>query len=317
MTERLTRPLRWFIAAGLTACTNAALAQNLPPIFDGTPRAIAPAQTVAEFPKPTFLENLIVTDDGLVVTSHEDGRLLRIVPGRAPQTLATVPGKINGVAASGAGGFVLTAFDPAGKAVVHLVSKDGRVEKSMAVEGAQFLNGIESMGSGFYLIADSYRGVVWRLDANRMRVDLWLQSPLLERADTSSPLPAANGIRRDGHTVLVSNTARMTLVRVPLNPDGSAGPPAVWKDRLNIDDFALQPDRSIVAATHIYNSVIRIDPQGRTEVIAEAAQGMTGSTSVALSKDGRTAYVTTNGGLFLPPPGGVQPGRVVELKLPR
>lgn len=185
------------------------------------------------------------------------------------------------------------------------------------VEGAIFLNGIERITPGRYLIADSYRGVVWSLDAAARRFAIWLQSPLLQRADEKNPVPAANGIRRDGDTVLISNTARMTLLRVPLKADGSAGAPAVWKDRVNVDDFAVLPDRSILAATHIYNSVVRIDARGRVEVVAEAGQGVTGSTSVALSKDGKTAYVTTNGGMFLPPPTGVEPGRVVALRLAR
>lgn len=303
--------------AALAFAAAGALAQALPPLFDSAPKRLVPAQTIAEFPKQTFLENLVVTDDGLVVTSHEDGRLLRIVPGQAPETLASLPGKITGLASDGTGGFVVTAFDRAGKAAIHRVSASGRLERTWTLADGVFLNGIERIAPGRYLIADSYRGAVWSLDTGSDRVGLWLTSPLLERADAKNPLPAANGIRRDGDSVLISNTARLTLVRVPIRPDGSAGEPAVWAERVNVDDFAVLPDRSILAATHIYNSVVRIDAQGRIEVLAEAAQGMTGSTSVALARDGRTAYVTTNGGMFLPPPGGVQPGRVVALQLAR
>lgn len=320
MNRHLLAPLRAALPACLWATGTVVSAQGLPPIFDAAPKKIVGAQTIAEFPRQTFLENLIVTDAGLVVTSHEDGRLLRLTPGnpgQAPTTLATLPGKITGVASDGAGGFVLTAFDRAGKATVFRVSGAGQVLKAWAPEGGVFLNGIERIAPGRFLIADSYRGVVWLLDTGADRISLWLKSPLLERADEKSPLPAANGIRRDGDSVLVSNTARMTLVRVPLKADGSAGEPAVWAEKVNVDDFAVLPDRSILAATHIYNSVVRIDPQGRVEVLAEAAQGMTGSTAVALARDGRTAYVTTNGGMFLPPPGGVQPGRVVALQLAR
>lgn len=317
MNRRLLFLLRTVLLAGLWSGVAGAAAQGLPPIFDSAPKKLVSAQAIAEFPRQTFLENLVITDTGLVVTSHEDGRLLRIVPGQAPETLASLPGKITGVAPDGAGGFVITAFDRAGKATVYRVSGAGHVEKTWTLGDGIFLNGIERMAPGRYLIADSYRGVVWSLDIAAERIGLWLKSPLLERADEKSPLPAANGIRRDGDSVLISNTARMTLVRVPLQPDGSAGVPFVWAEKVNVDDFAVLPDRSILAATHIYNSVVRIDPQGRVEVLAEAAQGVTGSTSVALARDGRTAYVTTNGGMFLPPAGGVQPGRVIALQLAR
>ncbi len=317
MNRTLPPPLRSLLLAGLWAAAAAAAAQGLPPIFDGAPKKLAAAQAIAEFPRLTFLENLVVTERGLVVTSHEDGRLLRIAPGQAPETLAVLPGKITGVASDGAGHYLVTAFDRAGKAVVYRVSGAGRLEKTWLVEGGVFLNGIERIAPGRFLIADSYRGVVWSFDLATERFGLWLQSPLLTRADEKNPLPAANGIRRDGDSVLVSNTARMTLVRVPLKPDGSAGEPVNWVEKVNVDDFAVLPDRSILAATHIYNSVVRIDAQGRIEVLAEAGQGVTGSTSVALSADGRTAYVTTNGGMFLPPPGGPEAGRVIELRLVR
>lgn len=310
-------PLRMALLAGVWSAMAGASAQGLPPIFESAPRKLVGAQTIAEFPRRTFLENLVVTETGLIVTSHEDGRLLRIVPGRAPETVAELPAKITGVAGDGAGGFVVTAFGQAGKATVYRVSGAGQVQKTWTLDEGIFLNGIERIAPGRYLIADSYRGVVWSLDTAADRIGLWLKSPLLERADEKSPLPAANGIRRDGDSVLISNTARMTLLRVPVRPDGSAGEPLVWAEKVNVDDFAVLPDGSILAATHIYNSVVRIDPQRRVEVLAEAAQGVTGSTSVALARDGRTAYVTTNGGMFLPPAGGVEPGRVIALQLAR
>ena len=65
----------------------------------------------------------------------------------------------------------------------------------------------------------------------------------------------------------------------------------------------------------IVDSVVRIDAQGRVEVLAEAAQGATGSTSVALARDGRTAYVTTNGGMFLPPAGEAPRSVVVTVMI--
>jgi len=65
----------------------------------------------------------------------------------------------------------------------------------------------------------------------------------------------------------------------------------------------------------VYNSVVRITPGGKLTVIAEAGQGVAGSTSAAFGPGGRALYVTTNGGMFLPPPGGVGPGRVVRLEV--
>lgn len=310
------RHLLWTLGAALLAVP--VQAQSLPPIFKDTPRQIAPARVVAEFPRRTFLENLVVEADGsLIVTSHEDGRVLRIREGQAPAVVAQLPGKVAGVAADGNGGLVVTGADASGKPVVHLVAAGGSPVRSIAVPDAIFLNGIERVAAARYLIADSYGGRIWLLDAAALRVTVWVESPLLQRADPQNPIPAANGLRRDGSDLIVSNTARMTLVRIPLRADGTAGTPAVWKEGVNVDDFAVLPDRSLVAATHIYDSVIRIDRDGAVRVLGEAAQGLTGSTAVALSADGSTVYVTTNGGMFLPPPTGVQPAKVIGLRIAR
>lgn len=291
--------------------------QQLPPIFRDTPRQIVRVHTVAEFPKNTFLENLVTTPEGLVFTSHEDGRLLRVRPGQPPTTIATLPGKVAGVAMDGAGGFVLTGTDKSRQPVVFRVSGSGTLVQTIAVPGGAFLNGIERIDARRYLIADSYAGRIWLLDTTGPRVTTWLESPLLQRQDVDNPIPAANGIRRDGDEIVVSNTARMTLLRIPMHRDGSAGEPVVWKERVNVDDFLVLPDRSLVAATHVYDSVIRIDAKGAVQVLAERAQGMTGSTAVALAADGRSVYVTTNGGMFLPPPTGVLPARILRLELPQ
>jgi sugar lactone lactonase YvrE len=84
----------------------------------------------------------------------------------------------------------------------------------------------------------------------------------------------------------------------------------------NIDDFALDVEGNLYAATHIYNSVLRITPTGETTVIAQTEQGVVGSTAVAFGRGatGQTSiYVVINGGMFLPLPGGVVPANVVRL----
>jgi sugar lactone lactonase YvrE len=169
-------------------------------------------------------------------------------------------------------------------------------------------------------VADSYKGAIWRVDLARGEAAVWLEHELLSRSNEQNPTPGVNGIKIDKNRVLVSNTAKQLLIAIAMNPDGSAGVPQVLHQSLNIDDFAIDADGSILAATHVYNSLIRIAPDGAVTTIAGPAQGMVGSTAVAFGRspdDRRQLYVTTNGGMFLPPAGGVEPGKMVRVSLDR
>ncbi|NJN86989.1 MAG: gluconolactonase [Leptolyngbyaceae cyanobacterium SL_7_1] len=88
---------------------------------------------------------------------------------------------------------------------------------------------------------------------------------------------------------------------------------AIWEF-----DFAFDAAGNLYGATHIYNSVIRIAPTGDITTIAQAEQGMTGSTAIAFGQqpsDRTGIYVVTNGGMFLPPATGVVPAAVVWLEV--
>jgi hypothetical protein len=312
---------KWILTAtAMLSITSPVLTHaQLPDIFAGTPQRIAGASTLAQLPPNTFLENLTFSRAGqLLVTSHADGKIYRLA-GSELQPFAQIRGKIAGIAERPQGGFIVTGSDEAEKQAVFAINSKGETKLLVTIPQAQFLNGIEPLKGDTYLVADSYKGAIWKIDAKRATAQVWLTHPLLERADAQSPFPAANGVRVQGKTVWVSNTAKQLLVRIPLQADGSAGSPQMVREKVNIDDFGLMANGTIIAATHVYNSVVKLTPDGKTEIIATQDQGMTGSTSVALRKEPSTgklsAYISTNGGMFLPPAGGVQPARLVRLDL--
>lgn len=302
---------------GLLVIVPGLAAAQLPPIFDATPRKIGASRTLASLPKNTFLENLVVDAAGAVlVTSHEDGVVWRLAGSRL-ERFAQLPGKIAGIAERPGGGYVLTGADRSGRSTIFTLDAAGQPGPALLVEGGQFLNGIAALGDDRYLVADSYRGALWHVDPAAGTTRVWLEDALLARADPKGVFPAANGVQVQGRTVWVSNTARQLLLSLPVGEDGRPGPLRVVKERVNIDDFAVEADGSILGTTHVYNSLVRIRPDGSTTVVAEAAQGMTGSTSVALVRhgpDAGRAYVTTNGGMFLPPSTGVQPALLVQVE---
>ncbi|GAB4384406.1 MAG: hypothetical protein Kow00121_47820 [Elainellaceae cyanobacterium] len=293
-----------------------ALAQ-LPPIFADHPVALVPDTAIAEFPVNTFLENIVVAADGtLFVTNHEAGKVLSVSPDGVVADHATLDGKVAGLAIAPDGSLLVTGWTSSNIPVISQVAVDGTVEMLATLPDAVFLNGITHLEGDRYLIADSYRGAIWEFSTDDRSIQIWLEHPLLARHSPDSPIPAANGLKRFGDTLYVSNTDKMLLLTIPIASDGNAGEPVILLEGINIDDFAFGLDGTLYAATHIYNSVIQVAPDGTITTIAGAEQGVTGSTAIAfgrLERDQTSIYVVTNGGMFLPPPTGIVPAEIVRL----
>ncbi|MBE9201878.1 MULTISPECIES: gluconolactonase [unclassified Nodularia (in: cyanobacteria)] len=292
---------------------------GLPPIYADTTVELVPAKIITSFPVNTFLENLAIASDGTIfVTNHEIGQIVRITPDGNQQIHASVSGKVSGLAFTSNGGLVATGWNADSISVVSLITADGTVETILKLPDAIFLNGITPLSSTQYLTADSYRGAIWLIDTAQRRASIWLEHSLLARSSAENVIPAANGLKRFGNFLYVSNTEKMLLLRIPLGIADAPGEPEIFVEQTNIDDFAFDVEGNLYGATHIYNSVVKITPNGMTTIIAQAKQGVIGSTAVAFGQTAgdRTAiYVVMNGGMFLPPPTGVVPANVVRLEV--
>ncbi|MEH2326281.1 MAG: gluconolactonase [Nostoc sp.] len=300
--------------------------QVYPPIYADTQIELAPAKILTSFPVNTFLENLAIAaagytyapDGTIFVTNHEVGKIVRITPDGNQQIHASVEGKVSGLAFTPNGNLVATGWNADSIPVVSLVANDGTVETLLTLPDAIFLNGITQLSDTQYLTADSYRGAIWLIDIAQRRGSIWLEHPMLARSSSESVTPAANGLKRFGDFLYVSNTEKMLLLRIPVDTTDKPGEPEIFVEQTNIDDFAFDVEGNLYGATHIYNSVIRIAPDRSTTIIAQAESGVIGSTAVAFGqgKGDRTAiYVVNNGGMFLPPPTGVVPANVVRFEV--
>ncbi|AFY47871.1 hypothetical protein Nos7524_2017 [Nostoc sp. PCC 7524] len=291
----------------------------LPPIYADTPIELAPAKIITSFPVNTFLENLAIAPDGTIfVTNHEVGQIVRITPDGNQQIHTNIAGKVSGLAFTSDGGLVVTGWNADSIPVVSLVAADGTVETLLTLPDAIFLNGITPLSDTQYLTADSYRGAIWLIDIAQRLSTIWLAHSLLARSSSENVIPAANGLKRFGNFLYVSNTEKMLLLRIPLGTANEPGEPEIFVEQTNIDDFAFDVEGNLYGATHIYNSVVKITQYGSTTIIAQAEQGVIGSTAVAFgqTESDRTAiYVVMNGGMFLPPPTGVVPANVVRIEV--
>jgi putative intracellular protease/amidase/sugar lactone lactonase YvrE len=295
-----------------------ALKQKLPAIFEHTPEAIAPAKVIAEFPVNTFLENIAISPNGeIYVTSYEEGAIYHVTQRGERNKIANINGNLAGIVIDSSGKvFVSGVLD--GTPTLFQLRSSGVLESVISLPDAIFLNGMTHLQDNRYLIADSYKGVIWDVDIVAKTARIWLQDSLLARSDTSNPFPAINGIKVYHSGLFASNTQRQFLLHIPIMGDNRPGTPKVFLSSVNLDDFALDICGNLYGTTHVYNSVIRISPDKQITTLATAAEGVAGSTAVAFGRteqDRTCLYVTTNGGMSLPLPQGVESGKVIQLEV--
>ena len=297
--------------------------QQFLPIFAHVPEAIVTAKTIAEFPVNTFLENIAVNAQGnIFVTSYEEGKIYCVTTDGIYKEFANINGNAAGIAFNRNGNLLIagaqekTASDKI--QTVFQIDQNGSVEPLVAIADAIFLNGMTYLNDDRYLIADAYKGVVWEVDITAKTAHIWLEHEWLTRLNPANPFPAINGVKIYGNALYASNTQRQQVIRIPLTSDYTPGTPEVFVTNAHLDDFAFDVRGNLYGATHVYNSAVQISPDGRVTTIAKAAQGMTGNTALAFGRtpgDRTSVYVTTNGGMSLPPATGVEPAKVVRLEV--
>jgi len=290
-----------------------------PALFSDTPVVLVPAHTIAEFPVNTFLESIVVAaDNALLITSHYEGKIIRIGADGVPTTYAEVAGKATGLASTSDGSLLLSGWDEHNTCVVWQIASDRVASILVSLPDAIFLNGLTHLIGQLYLIADSYRGAIWELNVSEGSVRIWLEHPLLARANPENEIPAVNGLKIFDNILYASNTQNAQIVRIPIQASHQPGEPEIFVRNANIDDFAFDKAGNLYGTTHVFNSVVKISPDGSITTIAQAEQGMAGTTAAAFGKsegDRTHLYVTTNGGMSFPPPTGIEPAKVVRLEV--
>jgi hypothetical protein len=308
-----------FITLTTLILSNIAFSQALPPIFTNTPRKILKSEILISYPKNTWLENMVKgRDSALYLTDYPSGNVYRVTTAGTKELYANIKGKIAGIALSENESFLVTGWDNENNPGIFKIDKNRNVAKLLNIPSGQFPNGILALSPGKYLIADSYAGCIWEYDALQNLMSVWLSDSLLARSSTDSKFPAANGLKRYENKLYVSNTEKQILVEIPIQ-NLQAGKPVLYLNNLNIDDFDFDDKGNIYAATNVYNSVIKITQEKKLSIVADLGSGVAGCTAVVFDKSKFSQpvlYVSTNGGMALPPPSGIEEGKVVKIFLP-
>ena len=178
------------------------------------------------------------------------------------------------------------------------VDPDGTADILATLPLASIPNGID-LHRGFLYVADSSLSRVWRVPAGGGTAEVWFEDPLLA-GDLGSGLPGANGLKIFRREVYVASSTQGLIVAIPIEPDGSAGTArvhAVMPSGTGCDDFDLDVHGSIYCTTDPTNLLVRLDPDGTTEILLTAADGLDGPTAALFGRRGQDRFnlYITNG----------------------
>jgi hypothetical protein len=310
--------------------------------------------TVAVFPEGTFLENLVVRRDGSILVTALNRKEVWYVP--APRTELPVKPVLVHKFAHLTMGIVETEPD-----IFYVCTSDiytthestlerldlrdwtpgaaiqpRQVLKFGAPVGA--LNGVCLIRPRVLLVADSFAGLLWRVDLAEDGMSatarVWLEHDSMA-FDPHNPLkppqPGINGVRCDSRTgfLYYTSTQRKLFMRVRVDPDTSApaGPPEFVAGGTMADDFCIDENAGVAyVTTHRENTIDRVVLRANQESPARDSvagnpfdDGLVGPSSAAWGRRpgdyGRVAYVTTDGGTTAPPPdGAIRPATVLRVE---
>ena len=298
---RLVLPVA--VVASLLAVAAPAAAAS-PPISN--PRIIAHL----DLSRGQTPENLALEPGGAAdVTFAEAAQVARVSPDGQVRVLAQLPEPAGGAACPVLGALLrapaLTvgiARDHTGHLYVALctgspglqgiwrVSPGGPARRIAALPPGGIPNGMAlDDRHGYLYLADSLLSVVWRVSIANGSVVAWAAGPQL----APNGGLGANGLKLHDGAVWVSNTQLGTLLRIPIRPDGSAGPIQTAASGLaGIDDFAFTGPghrASVVAAINHFSTVVLIRPDGSQQTVLTAAEGLSNPSAVAIR--GNTVYL--------------------------
>jgi sugar lactone lactonase YvrE len=261
-------------------------------------------------------ENLVIDHRGnIYVNMAATGEIRKIAPDGTPSTLARFTvgtGNLLGLALDRQDNIyaAVASHDSPGSDAhgIWRVHPDGTKALFAALDPNGLPNQPTFEAGGDLLVSDSSLGVIWRITPAGT-VSRWLSDALL-RGDIAPcpgfPLPiGVNGMAFDEHRDLfAANTIRGLIVRILVNPDGSAGLPSAYAQScsrlLGADGIALDNRDNLYIATNILSAVVRLSPDGTISTLATAADGLDNPSGVAFGtgRGERTDVFITNFALF-------------------
>ncbi len=282
----------------------------------GSPETLgAPPALTAQVVPPGFNEGLVARFDaskgelpegiamdqrgGLYVGLRFQGEIRKLHPastggGYTQSVLATLDVGLLGLAVDRHGDVyaAVASFRPATHGVWR-VARDGGKERLPGTGAIFFPNALTFDPQGNLYVTSSSGspvapgvfadGEIWRI-APDGAVQSWLRDPLLTGTNAlDPPFPiGANGIAYHAQALIVANTERGRVLRVPIEPDGSAGIPAVVADGFTfVDGLAVDVHGDIYLLVIGASKLVRMAGDGSIGTdLAGPLQGVDFATSI-------------------------------------
>ena len=242
------------------------------------------------------------------------GEIRKIGRDGSETTLATVvpPGTGNGplglaVDAPGNVYAAVATFDPATSGV-YKIARDGSFARLPGTGAIVFPNGVTFDKRGNLYVTDTILGAVWLVPASGEPAELWFRSDLLLGDGSFGfgvPL-GANGIAFRHNELVVGNTEFGRLVRIEIEPDGSAGASSVLAETLAllaVDGITFDVHGNVWAAVIAQSTIVSVSPSGDVATVATADDGLDWASSIAFGKNDDLWAVN----FAIGPPGGPGP----------
>lgn len=199
------------------------------------------------------------------------------------------------------------------------------VKKVASFPDSGLLNGMEvlSAETGEILLADSIRGLVWKLNVNTGEVSNFLEVPETKAAPPPARPTAINGLKvRDGY-LYWSNTSAQTFCRIAISSAGEpAGETEILARDCLIDDFVFDREGNAWLAQHNLNCVSVIRKDGCVVQVAGKGDSLdiAGATACQFGRgeqDKKVLYCVTTGGMSAPVDGKKEGAKIVAINTSR
>jgi hypothetical protein len=235
----------------------------------------------------------------VVVTVGLD--VLRIGPNGQRKTLATVPGGVFGPVGLAYDKFhqlyvsIPQSFGPPPQGTILQIGQSGKnLTPVPGSEGMVAPDGFGLDSAGNMYVTDIFGNGLWRFTPGGA-AQLWTS------VATNPLLVLPDGVKVFNNAVYVSVEAGQIL-KIPINPDGSAGTATVWASSPGdlFDDMVLD-DRTgdVYVASLNKNRVLQITPDGEVTPVATNADGLVTPANMALIHVGQSTVIYV-GNLYLP-----------------
>lgn len=195
-------------------------------------------------------------------------------------------------------------FDPGQDAAnVFRISADGTVTTLAHLNANAFPNDLAFDAAGNVYVSEPFLGKVWKITPQGSVSD-WAVDPLLAGNPANPALLVhqfgADGIAFDKgkNNLYVGNLDAGSIVRIPVNADGSAGTPEVWVADARLkacDGIAFDEKGDLYVAVNGQDQLVKIDKHRAISVIAVGAP-LDGPSSLVFGnkgKDRQNLYVSS------------------------